>query len=269
MKKYNTFTATLILGAIFSGNVMAESTSPNEGLSEIRIKMSQQILENNLAQAKLDGLQKQVEIQALKQQLDNISSTTSVTANQDVKKDEDHSFQFNETIHEEDILSQGNDWKQNVGFVYQDDLDIGMSNNSGMPSKVSLPDSPVVDLTKSEDLDFEAMLQKVTEESKDAEKTVDEVGSYNENMSDINDFKLINVELNKLVIYGDEKKASLKVNYMTNNGYQKIRGSKIVDVNIGSNFNVKNKVSFNVIDINTKGVELKNDNLEKSEFITR
>lgn len=252
MKKSNKLVTALIVSAMFSGSAIAasEGKSVNQELSDVRVKISKQMLENKLYQAQLDGLQKQKEIQGIKDSLDGVSSTSSGRGVKNEVVAEDHTFKFNEAIHEEDILSEGNNWKQSVGFIYQDDLDIGGSGSISI-------DSPIDELTNFEtDLDFEKMLKEVANES-GSDNDEDE-NVQGESLSNVNDFKLISVELSKLNIYEDKRKGSVKVNYITNNGYQKIRGSKIVNVVEGSSFNIKGKAYFEILSINDTGIEYKN-----------
>jgi len=267
MKKSNNLVAALIIGATFSGASIAADNgrSVNQELSDQRVKISKQMLQNKLYQAQLDGLQKQQEIKTIQDSLNGESSTSSGPSIVESAVQEDHSFKFNESLNEEDILSEGNNWKQSVGFIYQDDLDIGSSSGGGM-----MGNSAISDLTdSSQDLDFEEMLKQVASEAK-TEITGDEaVDAASGDLNSVNDFKLIGVELSKLNIYEDEKKASLKVSYITNNGYQKIRGSKIVSVVEGSTFNVKGKVSFKVLSINDNGIEFENLTSGKKEKATK
>jgi len=82
-------------------------------------------------------------------------------------------------------------------------------------------------------------------------------------------FNLVSVELSKLTVFEDQKNAEVKVNYLTNNGYQTIKGAKYSKVTVGKVFDVKGNVSFEVMDISENGVKLKNLNTEKVTFITK
>lgn len=265
MKKYNTkLVAALALTATFSSGAYAVGKSVNQELSDVRTQISKQMLENKLYQAQLDGLQKQQEIQKIQNSLDGVSSTGPSSA-RPVEIQEDHSFKFNESIHDEDILSEDNNWEQNVGFIYQDDIMLGGMNNKSITSN-----DAIGSLTEDDDLDFAEMLDKVAAQAnEDLDDSASSSESSAESLSSLNEFKLISVELQKLDIYDNERKASVKVNYITNNGYQKIKGSKIISVSEGSSFNVKGKNSFEVLSITDSGVKYKNLTNGQEGFATR
>lgn len=268
MKKYNTkLVAALALTATFSSGAYAVGKSVNQELSDVRTQISKQMLENKLYQAQLDGLQKQQEIKKIQNSLDGVSSTSS-SSSRPVEIEEDHSFKFNNSIHEEDILSENNNWEQNVGFIYQDDIMLGGMNNKNITSN-----DAIGSLTEDDDIDFAEMLDKVAaqanEDLDDSTASSENSESSSESLSSLNEFKLISVDLQKLDIYDDKRKASVKVNYITNNGYQKIKGSKIISVSEGSSFNVKGKNSFEVLSITDSGVKYKNLTNGQEGFATR
>lgn len=252
MRKYK-LTAILISGALATGNVMAnEDGSINKQLSSVRTDISVQILQNKLYDAELEGLKKQKQIKDLKDSLIDVDTKTIAPS---VKVDRDVSLKFDETLNDEDILSQNNDWEQNVGFVYQDDISLGGESNE------------LSSLTSSESSeDFSDLLNETLDElSEEDEKVEASAATTFQSAS----FNLVSLELNKLTVFEDQKNAEVKVNYVTNNGYQTIKGAKFSKVTVGKIFDVKGNVSFEVLEINENGVKLKNLNTEKVTFITK
>jgi hypothetical protein len=252
MRKYK-LTAILISGALATGNVMAnEDGSINKQLSSVRTDISVQILQNKLYDAELEGLKKQKQIKDLKDALIDVD-TKALTPS--VKVDRDVSLKFDETLNEEDILSQNNDWEQNVGFVYQDDISFGGESNE------------LSSLTTSESSeDFSDLLNETLDELSEEDE---EVEASTATTFQSASFNLVSLELNKLTVFEDQKNAEVKVNYVTNNGYQTIKGAKFSKVTVGKVFDVKGNVSFEVLEINENGVKLKNLNTEKVTFITK
>jgi hypothetical protein len=252
MRKYK-LTAILISGALATGNVMAnEDGSINKQLSSVRTDISVQILQNKLYDAELEGLKKQKQIKDLKDALIDVDTKALAPS---VKVDRDVSLKFDETLNEEDILSQNNDWEQNVGFVYQDDISFGGESNE------------LSSLTTSESSeDFSDLLNETLDELSEEDE---EVEASTATTFQSASFNLVSLELNKLTVFEDQKNAEVKVNYVTNNGYQTIKGAKFSKVTVGKVFDVKGNVSFEVLEINENGVKLKNLNTEKVTFITK
>tara|TARA_Y100000588_G_scaffold341918_1_gene386311 strand:+ start:8999 stop:9757 length:759 start_codon:yes stop_codon:yes gene_type:complete len=252
MKKYK-LTAILISSALATGNVMAnEDGSINKQLSSVRTDISVQILQNKLYDAELEGLKKQKQIKDLKDTLIDVDTKTIAP---NVKTDRDLSLKFNETLNEEDILSENNDWEQNVGFIYQDD--IGFEGGNDDLSSLTASDN-------SED--FSDLLNETLDELSEENQEIEASSVSNVQSSS---FNLVSVELSKLTVFEDQKNAEVKVNYLTNNGYQTIKGAKYSKVTVGKVFDVKGNVSFEVMDISENGVKLKNLNTEKVTFITK
>jgi len=252
MKKYK-LTAILISSALATGNVMAnEDGSINKQLSSVRTDISVQILQNKLYDAELEGLKKQKQIKDLKDTLIDVDTKTIAP---NVKTDRDLSLKFNETLNEEDILSENNDWEQNVGFIYQDDISFEGGNDD------------LSSLTASDNSeDFSDLLNETLDELSEENQEI-EASSVSSVQS--SSFNLVSVELSKLTVFEDQKNAEVKVNYLTNNGYQTIKGAKYSKVTVGKVFDVKGNVSFEVMDISENGVKLKNLNTEKVTFITK
>lgn len=252
MRKYK-LTAILISGALATGNVMAnEDGSINKQLSSVRTDISVQILQNKLYDAELEGLKKQKQIKDLKDALIDVDTKTIAPS---LKIDRDVSLKFDESLNEEDILSQNNDWEQNVGFVYQDDINLGGQSND------------LSSLTSSESSeDFSELLNETLDELSEEDENVEASTATTFQSAS---FNLVSLELNKLTVFEDQKNAEVKVNYVTNNGYQTIKGAKFSKVTVGKIFDVKGNVSFEVLEINENGVKLKNLNTEKVTFITK
>lgn len=252
MRKYK-LTAILISGALATGNVMAnEDGSINKQLSSVRTDISVQILQNKLYDAELEGLKKQKQIKDLKDALIDVDTKTIAPS---LKVDRDVSLKFDESLNEEDILSQNNDWEQNVGFVYQDDISLGGESND------------LSSLTSSESSeDFSELLNETLDELSEEDENVEASTATTFQSAS---FNLVSLELNKLTVFEDQKNAEVKVNYVTNNGYQTIKGAKFSKVTVGKIFDVKGNVSFEVLEINENGVKLKNLNTEKVTFITK
>lgn len=253
MRKYK-LTAILISGALATGNVMAnEDGSINKQLSSVRTDISVQILQNKLYDAELEGLKKQKQIKDLQDSLVDVDTKTVTPS---VRAEKDLSLKFNETLNEEDILSENNDWEQNVGFIYQDDIGFGGESNE------------LSSLTSSDTSeDFSDLLNETLDELSDEDQELESSSATNTIQS--SSFNLVSLELNKLTVFEDQKSAEVKVNYVTNNGYQTIKGAKFSKVTVGKVFDVKGNVSFEVLEVNENGVKLKNLNTEKVTFITK
>lgn len=240
-------------------NSKKAEVSVNKQLSDVRTEISVQMLQTKLADVKLEYLRKQQEIATIKNQLDY--GTTSSNLKTKTNTNAEAKREFSEQLDQEDILIENNNWEQNVGFIYKDDVSIGQNNGFS-----SQNNSPVSGLTPEVDKDFEKMLSQIAEntDETDIEKVEEKVEKEAPS-----GFMLTSVELNKLNIFGEDKSAKVKVNYMNDNGYQKIKGAKIVRVQEGSVFQVKNEVSFEILKITDSGITIKNLNTGKVEDISR
>lgn len=264
MRKFkNLITMGIIASFAFTANAASEdkkvevkeSGSINSQLSDVRTDISMQILKNKLADAELEHYRKQQEIQAIKNQLEY--GTEEPTNAKKETVDVDVSRKFNESLDEEDILVENNNWAQEVGFIYQSDTTIGHQPSSSS-SLGSLSDDISGDDSLTEML-------KTIQDNIEEDPVEDEV--VTNSINDTNAFKLINVELSKLIIFGEHKSAKIKANYLTDNGYQKIKGSKIVTVSEGDDFQVKGQVAFKVLKIDETGVHLENTTTGREEFV--
>lgn len=260
MRKYNLIATMIISSSLVAGNASAEdSTNINKELSEVRTDISVQVLQNRLYDAELEGLQKRKEIKDLKDSLEG--SDTKITAPIKKRNDNiDHSLKFDESLNDEDILSENNNWEQNVGFIYQDDVSFGSSgqinnSNQGLPSLVEENDDEV----------FSKLIEDTLTTLEDEEDNEE----LNQTSMNASNFNLVSLELNKLTVFDDHKSAKVKVNYMSNNGYQTIKGAKISNVTEGKVFEVKGEVSFEVLEITEDGVKVKNLNSDKVTFVTK
>ncbi len=254
--------ATSVLGtSVVSAE---EKLSTNEQLSGVRQQISLQMLENKLKDVQLKNLEKDKEIKKVEDELNGSSMGTSSTIIAP-KEEKDLSYQFDNVVNQEDILSEANGWDQNAGFIYKSDLEFESNDLN----------SPISGLTNNEteeELDFEAMLQKVSEEaSRNIEEDDQNAEMVNSTapVADVNEFKLVGLELSELTIHDGEKEAGIKVNYFKNNGYQKIKGAKTVIAKEGTKFNVEGKASFEVISIDSYGVKVKNTMNDTIQTLTR
>lgn len=261
MRKYNKI-AMIVAGALsFAGVANAneiESGNLNKELSKQRVEISLLLMENKKYDAELESLRKQQEIKQIQYALDGTGdvNNTATSTNNNV----DHSVQFDETLNDEDILSESNNWEQNVGFVYQDDVSISIPSSS----------SPVSSLTAGgeESQDFTKILMETMENINEEEKESAEDHSTPTSISN-DQFKLTSISLSKLSLYDNVKEAEVKAQFLVDNGFQKISGAKIVKVKEGQKFSVKNEAFFKVITITEEGVELLNTETEDTILIQK
>ena len=260
--------ALIISTILVSSNAFAFDQTQhdeNKRLSSIRTQISQQLLQNQLNEVKLKGLEKQKEMSNLQDVIDGVS-TKAITPNviQQQQPEIDRSLEFNNNITEEDILSKDNNWKQNVGFIYKKDADLNVGNINEL-----VKPSPISALTENENKDqsFEKMLTEIgtsldkNKGHSDDDEVITEIPK--------SEFKVTNLELNSLVIFENKKTASIRANYLSNNGFQKIKGARIISVKEGGIYDVKNAYSFKVISINNDGVKVENMKNNKIQFISR
>lgn len=234
----------------------AEQGSINKELSETRANISAQILQNKLFDAELEGLKKQQEIKEIRNALEGNVNVPVVTKETTQKI---NTFQFDEELNNEDILSVDNEWEQNVGFIYQDTLDISGSTTA----------SPIGSLTETSTSADDSLLSDMLASAiEDAEAEAATEGETEEFVQ-TNVFKLTAIDINKLVVKDEYKSAELKVSYITDNGFQKIRGAKITKAEIGKIFDVKGEESFKVKNISKQGVTLVNLKNNKEIFVSK
>lgn len=231
----------------------------NKELSEIRAGISAQVLQNKLYDAELEGLKRRQEIKSLESALDG-SSDISIPKST-INNVDQNILKFDETLNNEDILISDNEWDQNVGFIYQDTLDVSGKSSNASPISGLTESTPSVDDNLLSD-----MLASAIEEA-EAEDEVEETES--EGFLDANMFKLTSIEVNKLVVKDDYKSAELKVSYITDNGFQKIRGAKITKAITGKVFDVKGEERFEVKEITKQGVVLINLKNKKEIFVSK
>ncbi len=245
--------ALMISGALAAGAANAETQgSINKELSKKRANISAQILQNKLYDAELEGLKKQQEIKEIRNALDGDTNIQSAVQSP-VKQD--NTLKFDEDLHDEDILSADNEWEQTVGFVYQDNLDVSES-------------SPISGLTEQGEASDDLLSDMLANAIEEADAEVESEESDNE-FIETNLFKLTAIDINKLVVKDDYKSAELKVSYITDNGFQKIRGAKITKAVVDKVFDVKGEESFKVKNISKQGVTLINMKNKKEIFISK
>lgn len=261
MRKYNKI-AMMVVGALsFSSVTYAtdneiESGNLNKELSKQRVEISLQLMKNKMRDAELEGLRKDQEIKKIQDSLDggvDISNTGS-----SINSDVDYSVQFDEHMNDEDVLIESNNWDQNVGFIYQDDVSIGLPTAG----------NPAAALTTGGDDDFTSLLEEtmanITEEE---EKAAEE--SAQAPVADTSSFKITGINLHTLKLYENNKEAELKFSYIKNDSFQDIKGSKYVKIIEGLKFNISNEAYFEVLEVNENGVNLLNIDNEKELFIQK
>ena len=253
MKNYKII-ALMVSSALAAGAANAETQgSINKELSEKRANISAQILQNKLYDAELDGLKKQQEIKDIRSALDG-DSNLPITTPSPVQQD--NTLQFDEELNNEDILSSNNDWEQEVGFIYQDTLNVSDT-------------SPIGGLIDSEPVNDNLLSDMLANAIEEADAETDSDAGSESDYIEANLFKLTAIDINKLVVKDDYKSAELKVSYITDNGFQKIRGAKITKAVVGKVFDVKGEESFEVKEINKQGVTLVNMKNKKEIFISK
>ena len=266
MKNYKKLALVTIIAATLPSVATANDTQTdsevsktgNEVLSNVRTQIKQQLLENELKDVVFQGLKKERDISDIENAIENDANGFSNDSLENINQEKvDLTYQMNQNINDEDILSEEQDLNQNVGFIYEDDLGVQGVN---FVEKINE--------TQNDEIDFEDMLEKV---SNDVEEDISNKElNKGSSLIDLNEFKLINLELKKLIIYGDNKNVSLRVNYITNNGYQKIKGYKtFYNKKVGDIFNVKGEMSFEILEINDSGFKYKNVKNSEVKSITR
>lgn len=255
----------LITSVILSGQVFAFDQAQHEDnkkLSSTRTQIADQLLQNQLYDVQLKGLEKKKEINSLKEIVESTgSSITTKNQKNQAEPEVDRSLHLNTNIRDEDILSQENNWEQNVGFIYKDDIKLDENDIKNTPI------DGLKNVNNETDTSFEKMLEEIgTSLDKNKNNESDEIPV---DAIPKSDFKVTSLELNSLNIFNDQKSASIRANYLNNNGYQKIKGARIIDVKEGGVYDIKNAYSFKVKSISDNGVTVENLTTKKEQFISR
>jgi hypothetical protein len=259
MRKYNAL--AIIISGVFavSGSAFAQEQSSNKELSQTRTDISLQIMKNKLHEAELEGLRKQKEIQEIKDSLDGGSDVLNTQKSQ-VTNEVDYSVPWDEKLNSEDILTENNNWEQEVGFIYKDNENFSIGGSSSNPSSALIAEDSSDDLSKILEDSLDSIKEAEAEAAKEAETTT-QIAE--------NAFKVTGITLNKLSLFDGVKEAQVKVSYLMDNGFQKISGNSISNVVEGDKFNVKNEAYFVVKEITENGVILENQKTKKEVVVHR
>lgn len=259
MRKYNAI--AIIVGGVFavSGSAFAQEHSSNKELSQTRTDISLQIMKNKLHEAELEGLRKQKEIQEIKDSLEGGSDITNTSKATQKANDVDYSVPWDEKLNSEDILTENNNWEQEVGFIYRDNENFSIGSN-GNPSSALIEEDSSDDLSKI----LEDSLDSIKEAEEEAAKEAEAASTISDSA-----FKVTGVTLNKLSLFDDVKEAQVKVSYLMDNGFQKISGNSISNVVEGDKFNVKNEAYFIVKTITEEGVVLINQETKREIVVNK
>lgn len=231
-----------------------ERTVTTEDLSQIRMKIQKEKLEQQWEQERLNKLRSKAEQAKIQDQMDGTNSTIRM-GNSSIPQDMRAS--------EEDRLARDQGLKQDVGFVYQSDLQNSTSNQD--ESK----DNSIIDALTGSPSDSSSNpdeLSKVLQKFDDLKKEADI------NSKGVNEYVVtktfLGADISMLSIFDTEKTAKLKFTYMHDDGIQKKKVSSIITAYEGKTFGIEED-QYKVDTIDKDGVVIINTNTNEKMILTR
>lgn len=231
-----------------------EKSVTTEDLSQIRMKIQKEKLEQQWEQERLNKLRSKAEQAKIQEQMNGTNTSVRI-GNSNLPQDM--------RANEEDRLARDQGLKQNVGFVYQSDL---QNNNSNQDNNKS---NSIIDaLTGNQNNsgsnpdELSRVLQKFDDLKKEADVSSKSVSEY------VVTKTFLGADISMLSIFDTEKSAKLKFTYMHDDGIQKKKISSIVTAYEGKTFTIEND-QYKVDTIDKDGVAILNTTTNEKMILTR
>ena len=237
----------LIISGLSFTTIAAEKVVDKEELSQIRLKIQKEKLNQELEQEKLNKLRIKQEQDKIEEQISGVSSLI---------KQED---EMNPT--EEERLAKEQNIPQNVGFIYKNDASESKqtkSNNildalTGEDTTNSSEDNPE-DLSK--------VLQKFDDLKKESDSTLKMASEY------VVLKTLVGTELDMLSIYDGKKSAKIRFSYLHDDGIQKRKVITVVNVVEGKTFKIEDDI-YKVENLDNDGLVIVNTKTKEEIILTK
>lgn len=237
----------LIISGLSFTTIAAEKVVDKEELSQIRLKIQKEKLNQELEQEKLNKLR-------IKQEQDKIEE--QISGGSSLIKQED---EMNPT--EEERLAKEQNIPQNVGFIYKNDASASKqtkSNNildalTGEDTTNSSEDNPE-DLSK--------VLQKFDDLKKESDSTLKMASEY------VVLKTLVGTELDMLSIYDGKKSAKIRFSYLHDDGIQKRKVITVVNVVEGKTFKIEDDI-YKVENLDNDGLVIVNTKTKEEIILTK
>lgn len=231
-----------------------EKSITTEDLSQIRMKIQQEKLQQQLEQERLNKLRSKAEQAKIQDQMDGTNSTIRM-GNSNLPQDMRAS--------EEDRLARDQGLKQNVGFVYQSDLqNVSSEQNNNRSNSIidALTGNPNDPSSNPDELS--KVLQKFDDLKKEADINSKSVNEY------VVTKTFLGADITMLSIFDTERSAKLKFTYMHDDGIQKKKISSIITAYEGKTFGIEDD-QYKVDTIDKDGVVIINTNTNEKMILTR
>lgn len=239
----------------FAAEKAAPQTPKKEDLSDIRMQIQKEKLEQELEKERLNKLRLKAEQVKVEDEINGVSSSAP--------NSEANMPQINQPT-EEERLSTQNGISQPVGFIYSQDPVITTTTKKKSNNILdALTGNGEHDESNTEGADeLSKVLKKFDQLKKETDKPASLQTEYTLTKS------LIETQLEMLSIFGDDKTAKIKFVYLTDDGIQKKKVANIVSVKEGRVFNVEDD-TFKVDTIDSDGLVLINMKTKEQKIITK
>lgn len=246
---------SLFSATTFAADKAAAQTPKKEDLSDIRMQIQKEKLEQELEKEKLSKLRLKAEQVKVEDEINGVSSSA---ANGEVNMP-----QINQPT-EEERLSTQNGISQPVGFIYSQEPVITTTDKKKSNNILdALTGNSEHSEGETEGADeLSKVLKKFDQLKKETDKPAALATEYTLTKS------LIETQLEMLSIFGDDKTAKIKFVYLTDDGIQKKKVANIVSVKEGRVFNVEDD-TFKVDTIDGDGLVLINMKTKEQKIITK
>lgn len=253
--------ALIAVLSIFSVNAFAvdkaaPQTPKKEDLSDIRMQIQKEKLEQELEKEKLNKLRLKAEQVKVEDEMNGV--TTGAVANGDANMP-----QIGQPTEEEKLSTQ-NGIAQPVGFIYSKEPVITTTDkkktNNILDALTGKSEKPEGGAEGADELS--KVLQKFDQLKKETDKPASLQVDYTVTKT------LIETQLDMLSIFGDDKSAKIKFVYLIDDGIQKKKVANIVSVKEGRVFNVEDD-TYKVDQIDGDGLVLVNMKTKEQKIITK
>lgn len=237
-KKSNLSKITLAL--VLSGMSFMTVANSNidldkDKLSQIRMKIQEETLNQELEQGKLNKLRIQQEQSKIKNEINGGS----------IQLKED-----NMNPKEEDILSKENNLPQNVGFIYKSQQ---IENSNNVLEELNGKNNPD---------ELSNILQKFDDLKKESDVTLKSATEYKVVKT------LVETELDMLSIYDGKKSAKIRFSYIHDDGTQKRKVITVINATEGKSFKVEDDI-YKIENIDSDGIVIRNSKNKEEIILTK
>ncbi len=249
-----------ILSLTFNAGAFAAETAPKqneikkEDLSQVRMQIHKEKLEQELEKEKLSKLRLKAEQAKIEDQLNGVSATSIDSNLPQVPRASD-----------EDKISKDNSIPQNVGFIYRGDNHIDNSksvrSNNILDSLTGKKTSSNKDPVEGKD-ELSKVLEKFDEYKKVSDSKAKVLNEY------VVSKTLLETDLDMLSIFDDNKSARLRFVYLHDDGIQKKKVISLVTVKEGRVFKIEDD-TFKVDKIDSDGLVLVNLKNQEEKIVTK